>query len=77
MADTVVSYFFRNAESAASHSPLLSLSRQPKNCVGQPEADHSCSVTCISLRLATLACGNSLASSTAQDLEETNAANNI
>jgi hypothetical protein len=35
-----------------SQSPLLSPSWQPKNCIGRPDADPSCPVTCISLRLA-------------------------
>jgi hypothetical protein len=65
------------AETAVGQSPLLSLSQQPKNCIGGPEADPSCSVTCISLRLAMLACGSSLAASTAWYLEEKKAANNI
>jgi hypothetical protein len=34
-------------------------------------------MTCISLRLAMLACGTSLAASIAQGLEETKEANNI
>jgi hypothetical protein len=76
-ANSGVLYFFRNAETAVSQSPLLSISRQPKNCIGQPEAEPSCSVTCICLRLARLACGSSLATSTAWDLEETKATNNI
>jgi hypothetical protein len=50
MADGV-SYFFRDAQGVVI--PLLGLSRQPKTCIGQPEADPSSSVTCISLRLAT------------------------
>jgi hypothetical protein len=48
-----------------------------KNCIGQPEADGSCSMTCISLRLAMLVCGSSLAASTTWDLVEMKAANNI
>jgi hypothetical protein len=67
MAIAEVSYFFHDAETAASHSPLCGLlSRQPKNCIGWPEADPSCFVTCMSLHLAT-----------AWDVVETKAANNI
>jgi hypothetical protein len=76
-ADAGVSYFFGDAETAVSQPPLLGLSQQPKNCVGWPEGDPGCSVTCISLHLAMLACGSSLARSAARDLEETKAANNI
>jgi hypothetical protein len=67
MAIVGLSYFFHDAETAVSHSPLLGLlSQQPKNCIGLPEADPSCFVTCMSLRLAT-----------AWDLVKTKAANNI
>jgi hypothetical protein len=63
-----VSYFFCDAETVVSHSPLLSLCHDNlKICIGQLEVDPSCSVTCMSLRLAMLACGSSLATSTAQD----------
>jgi hypothetical protein len=34
-------------------SPLLGLPQQPKNFIGRLEADPSCSVTSVSLRLAT------------------------
>jgi hypothetical protein len=67
MATMEVLYFFNDAETAASHSPLGGLlSRQPKNCIGWPEADPSRFVTCMSLCLAT-----------AWDMVETKAANNI
>jgi hypothetical protein len=72
-----VSYFFGDAETAVSQSSLLGLSRKLKNYIGRPEIDPSCSVICISLRLATLACSNPLAASAARDLEEMKAANNI
>jgi hypothetical protein len=76
-ADVGVSYFFRDAEAAVRQFPPLGLSQQPKNCIRWPETDPSYSVTCISLRLAMLACGSSLAASTARDLEEMKATNNI
>jgi hypothetical protein len=77
MADTGVSYLFHDIETTFSQSPLLGLSQQPKNCIGRLETDPSYFMTCIRLRVATLACGSSLAASTARDLEETKAANNI
>jgi hypothetical protein len=62
---------------SVSQSPLLGPSRQPKNCIRQLETDPSCSVICISLCLVMLACVSSPAASTAWDLEEMKAANNI
>jgi hypothetical protein len=61
-----LSHFFNDAETAVSHSPLLGLLSQPKNGIGWLEADLSCFMTCMNLRLAT-----------AWDLVETKAANNI
>jgi hypothetical protein len=62
-------------------SPVKKISRLRSQDKKAPkfsqETDPSYSVTCISLRLATLACGSSLAASTAWDLEEMKAANNI
>jgi hypothetical protein len=56
-----VSYFFHDAETAVGHSPLLGfLSQQPKNCIGWPEADPSCFMACMSLRLAKFCRFNSL-----------------
>jgi hypothetical protein len=63
---------FNDAETAVSHSALLGLlSQQPKHWIRWPEADPSCFVTCMSLRLATFA------TSTAWDVVETKAANKI
>jgi hypothetical protein len=56
-----VLYFFHDAQTEVCHSPLLGLlSRQPKNCIGWLDADPSCFVTCMSLRLAKFCRFNSL-----------------
>jgi hypothetical protein len=54
-----------------------SLIRRLKDCIEGPEAYPSCSITCMSLLLAMLACGSRLAASTGQDLGRNSGSQNI